>query len=96
VNVIREHLFKVNKELEYHIPYVVLLSSFIDYFEIDVEGEVVEEVKTLNQISAATLNKIGLRKVKNKKWVCKAEEDTTIQDDEEDETDLKMKLVKLT
>jgi len=26
VNVIREHLFKVGKKLEYHIPYVILLS----------------------------------------------------------------------
>jgi len=59
VNVIREHLFKVSKKLEYHIPYVVLLSSFIDSFEIDVEGKVVEEVKTQNQISSVTLNKIG-------------------------------------
>jgi len=47
VNVIREHLFKVGKKLEHHIPYVILLSQFIEYFEIDVEGEVIEEVKSL-------------------------------------------------
>jgi len=86
VNVIREHIFKVNKKLEYCIPYVVLLSSFIEYFEIDIEGEVIEEVKSLDQISAATLNKIGLRKVNNKKWVYKADEDTAFQEDEGAET----------
>jgi len=48
VNVICEHLFKVGKKLEYCIPYVILLSSLIEYFEIDVESEVVEEVKALN------------------------------------------------
>jgi len=65
--VIREHLFKVGKKLDYRIPYVILLSSFIEYFEIDVESEVVEEVKALNQIFAANLTKIGLKKMKNKK-----------------------------
>jgi len=82
VNVIREHIFKVNKKLEYRIPYVVLISSFIEYFEIDVEGEVVEEVKALNQIFAITLKKIGLRKVNNRKWVCKPDKDTSFQEDE--------------
>jgi len=83
VNVIREHLFKVSKKLEYRIPYMMLLSSFIDYFEIDVEDEVVEEVKTLNQISSVTLNKIGLKKMKNKKWICKADEETVVQEDDD-------------
>jgi len=67
VNVISERLFKVGKKLEYHIPYVILLLQFIEYFEIDVEGEVVEELKSLNQISTANLTKIGLKKMKNKK-----------------------------
>jgi len=48
VNVIHEHLFKVGKKLEYRISYVILLSQFIEYFEIDVESEVVEEIKALN------------------------------------------------
>ena len=62
VNVIREHLFKVGKKMEYRIPYVILLSSFIKYFEIDMEGEVTKEVNALNQISAVNLTKIGLNK----------------------------------
>jgi len=37
IQVIRDHLFKVGKKLEYCIPYVTMLSKFIDYFEIDVE-----------------------------------------------------------
>jgi len=84
VNVICEHLFKVGKKLEYCIPYVILLSSFIEYFEIDVESEVVEEVKALNQISATNLTKIGLKKMKNKRWICKAGEES-VEDDEEEE-----------
>ena len=58
INVIRKHLFKVGKKLEYRIPYVILLSQFIEYFQIDVETEVVEEIKALNQITTTNLTKI--------------------------------------
>jgi len=86
VNVIREHLFKVGKKLEYHIPYVILLSQFIEYFEIYVESEVVEEIKALNQITTANLTKIGLRKMKNKKWICKPDEESVGDDKEEEKS----------
>ena len=85
INVIREHLFKVGKKLEYRIPYVILLSSFIEFFEVDVEHEMVEGVKALSQISAANLVKIGLKKLKNKKWICKADEGSVADEEEEDE-----------
>jgi len=64
VNMILEYLFKVGKKLEYFIPYVILLSQFIEYFEIDVETKIVEEIKALNQITTANLTKIGLKKMK--------------------------------
>jgi len=85
VNMIHEHLFKVGKKLEYRIPYVILLLQFIEYFEIDVETEVVEEIKTLNQITTANLTKIGLKKMKNKKWICKADEESVDDEEEEEE-----------
>jgi len=100
IQVICDHLFKVGKKLEYRIPYVIMLSKFIDYFEIDIEDEIVEEVKAMNQISTANLTKIGLVKLKNKKWVCKADEQTIDDDNEEDQLkdslrNLRMKLMKL-
>jgi len=85
VNMIREHLFKVGKKLEYRIPYVILLSQFIEYFDIDVETKVVEEIKALNQITTANLTKIGLKKMKNKKWICKADEESVDDEEEEEE-----------
>ena len=85
VNMIREHLFKVGKKLEYRIPYVILLSQFIEYFDIDVETEVVEEIKALNQITTTNLTKIGLKKMKNKKWICKADEESVDEEEEEEE-----------
>jgi len=83
--VIREHLFKVGKKLEYRIPYVILMLQFIKYFEIDVESEVFKEIKALNQITTANLTKIGLKKMKNKKWICKADKESV--DDEEVEVE---------
>jgi len=73
ISVIKEQIIKIRKKLEYHIPYVVLISHFIEYFEIDVEGEVVETVKAQNEITVVTLNKIGLRKINDDYWVCKAD-----------------------
>jgi len=64
-----------------------MLSKFIDYFEIDVEDEIVEEVKAVNQISTTNLTKIGLVKLKNEKWVSKADEGTTNEDNEEESTE---------
>jgi len=44
---------------------------------------VVEEVKALNEISVATLNKIGLKKVNNHHWVCKPKGDSADQEEDE-------------
>jgi len=54
------NVIKIRKKVEYKILYVVLISQFIEYFEIDTEEEVVEPTKAQNEISAVTLNKIGL------------------------------------
>ena len=72
-----EHLIKIKKKVEYRIPYVVLISQFIEYFEIDTEEEVVEQVKAQNEISVAILNKIGLIKVNDDHWICKADYDSS-------------------
>jgi len=73
------------KKVEYRIPYVVLISQFIEYFEIDTEEEVVEQAKTQNEISAVTLNKIRLTEVNDDHWICKADYDSSdaqpIEDD---------------
>jgi len=79
VNVIKERITKIKKKPEYCIPYVVLISNFLKYFEVDVEGEVVEVVKAQNEITVATLNKIGLKKVNDDYWVCKTNGDGSKQ-----------------
>ena len=79
VSVIKEQLVRIRKKLEFKIPYAILISSFIEYYDIDVENELSEEVKAQSEITVATLNKIGLKKVNDNQWICKAtaEEDET-------------------
>ena len=80
VSVIKEQLVRIRKKPEFKIPYAMLISSFIEYYDIDVENELNEEVKAHSEITVATLNKIGLKKVNGNQWICKANA-------EEDETD---------
>jgi len=79
VSVIKEQLVRIRKKPEFKIPYAILISSFIEYYDIDVENELSEEVKAQSEITVATLNKIGLKKVNGNQWICKAtaEEDET-------------------
>ena len=60
------------KKPEFRIAYAMLISSFIEYYDIDVENELSEEVKAHSEITVATLNKIGLKKVNENQWICKA------------------------
>ena len=77
VNKIKVNWVSVIKEQL--VPYAILISCFIEYYDIDVENELSEEVKAQSEIIVATLNKIGLKKVNGNKWICKAtaEEDET-------------------
>ena len=79
VSVIKEQLVRIKKKPEFKIPYAILISSFIEYYDIDVENELNEEVNAPSEITVATLNKIGLKKVNGNQWICKAtaEEDDT-------------------
>ena len=79
VSIIKEQLVRIRKKPEFKIPYAISISSFIEYYDIDVENELSEEVKAQSEITVATLNKIGLKKVNDNQWICKAttEEDET-------------------
>jgi len=72
VSVIKEQLSRIRKKLEFRIPYAIMLSGFIEYCDIDVENELVEEVKAHSKITIATLSKIGLKRVNDNQWICKA------------------------
>jgi len=44
---------------DYHYPYVVLISKFLHYFEVDVEEEQSKIVKTSSEINNGFLSKMG-------------------------------------
>jgi len=77
VRVIKEHIIKIRKKVEYKIPYVVLISQFIENFKIDTNGEVVEMVKAHNEVTTAIHSKIRLIKVNYEKWICKVDYDSS-------------------
>ena len=53
VSVIKEQLVRIRKKSEFKIPYAMLISSFIEYYDIDVENELSEEVKAQSEITMA-------------------------------------------
>lgn len=51
--------------------YVILVSKFLEYFEVDRDGELFKSINPQNEITNATLHKVGLLEVNNDHWMCK-------------------------
>jgi len=65
IYVFRDHMLKAKRLTDFRLPYVVLVSKFIEYFGIDVEDELEESTGLLNHTSNQNLHKIGFIKVGN-------------------------------
>jgi len=63
--VIRDHTLKAKRPTNFRLPYVVLVSKFIEYFRIDVEDELEESTGLLNHTSNQNLHKMCFLKVGN-------------------------------
>ena len=55
---------------DYHYPYVVLISKFLLYFEVNLEDETSELVKSTQEMNNGSLNKMGFTKIGGK-WISK-------------------------
>ena len=53
---------------DYHYPYVVLISKFLLYFEVNLEDESSELVKSIQEMNNGSLRKMGFTKISGK-WV---------------------------
>ena len=73
IPIFKEHMQKSIRLSDYHFPYVVLISKFLQYFEIDLEEELSEMVKPSHEVNNGSLSKMGFIKV-GEKWVSKDEE----------------------
>jgi len=65
-------MIKSKRLVDYKIPYVVLVSKFIEYFCVSPEGQLSEPIKQNYDVIATTLHKIRLKKVNNDHWICQA------------------------
>jgi len=79
-----EHMMKSKRLVAYRIPYVVLVSKFIEYFCVPLDGELSEPFKQHHEVTTATLHKIGLKKVNNAHWVCQADAESAGAETEEE------------
>ena len=72
--------------MDYRIPYVVLISKFIQYFKVPDEGELIEPVKQAFEMNTTNFNKMGLIKV-NRQWRFLTEEDEESEESTDDTAD---------
>ena len=71
--VIAEQIEKAKRLPDYRLPYVVLISKFLQNFLIPLEGELEEPVKQTCEISKSTINNIGLTQDNNGIWITQGE-----------------------
>jgi len=70
IHIFKDHMQKSTRLSDYHYPYVVLISNFLHYFEVDLEEELSEIVKPTSEINNGTLSKMRFTKIGGR-WVRK-------------------------
>ena len=44
---------------DYHYPYAILISKFLNYFEVNLDDETSELVKSKHEVNNGSLSKLG-------------------------------------
>ena len=70
IHIIKEHMHKSMRLSDYHCPYAILISKFLNYFEIYLEEETSELVKSTHEVNNGSLSKMGFTKIGGR-WVSK-------------------------
>jgi len=70
IHTIKEHMQKSMRLCDFHYPYAILISKFLHYFEVVIEGDLPEIIKPLSEIKSGSLSKIGFTKIGGR-WVSK-------------------------
>jgi len=70
IHIIKEHMQKSTRLSDYHYPYAILISKFLHYFEVNLDGETSELVKSTFEVNNDSLSKMGFINI-NGKWVSK-------------------------
>jgi len=66
--LIEDNMLKSRQLMDYEFLYVVLVSRFIDYFNVNVSNEIVDFTKASSEITERYLKKLGMRFV-NHEWI---------------------------
>ena len=75
---IRDHMMKAKRLTDFKLPYVVLISKFIEHFGVNVEGELEESTGLLNHVSTLNMHKMGFTKVGNT-WLVEEDQGANIE-----------------
>jgi len=70
IHIIKEHMQKSMRLSDYHYRYAILISKFLHYFEVNLEGATSELVNSTFEVNNGSLSKMGFTKI-NGKWVSK-------------------------
>jgi len=68
IHVFKEHMLNSIRLCDYHYPYAILITKFLHYFEVDLEDEQFELVKTTSEFNNGSLSRMRFTKV-NGRWV---------------------------
>jgi len=66
IHIIKEHMQKAMRLSDYHYPYVVLISKFLLYFEVNLEDETSKLVNSTQEMNNGSLSKMGFTKINGK------------------------------
>jgi len=71
-------MMKAKRLMDFKLPYVVLISKFIEHFGVDVEGELEESTGLLNHVSTMNMHKMGFTKIGNT-WLVERDHGANIE-----------------
>jgi len=70
IHIIKEHMKKSMRLSDYHYPNAILISKFLNYFEVDLEEETSKLVKSTHEVNNGSLSEMGFTKIGGR-WVSK-------------------------
>jgi len=70
IHIFKEHMQKSMRLSDYHYPYVILISKFLNDFEVDLEEEQTEVVKSSHKVNNGSLSKMRFTKISGR-WISK-------------------------
>jgi len=75
---IHDHMMKAKRLTDFKLPYMMLISKFIEHFGVDVEGDLEESIGLFNHVSIVNMHKIGFIKIGNT-WLVEGDQGANVE-----------------